>query len=71
MEDCGALQLPSSTTDPTKNVLQWILESKRQSRHKSHRWARLGSARLRLSWCVSLLSRPHAAGLISFLPLSF
>lgn len=46
MEDCGALQLPSSTTDPTKNVLQWILESKRQSRHKSHRWARLGSARL-------------------------
>uniref|UniRef100_H3DKV4 Axin 2 (conductin, axil) n=1 Tax=Tetraodon nigroviridis TaxID=99883 RepID=H3DKV4_TETNG len=36
VEDCGALQLPSSTTDPTQNVLQWILESKRQSRHKSH-----------------------------------
>lgn len=36
MEDCGALQLPSDTTDPTQNVLQWILESKRQSRHKSY-----------------------------------
>lgn len=35
VEDCGALQLPSDTTDPTQNVLQWILESKRQSRHKS------------------------------------
>ncbi|XP_029014923.1 axin-2 isoform X2 [Betta splendens] len=35
-EDCGALQLPSDTTDPTENVLQWILGSKRQSRHKSH-----------------------------------
>lgn len=38
MEDCGPLQLPGSTTDPTQSVLQWILESKRQSRHKSHRW---------------------------------
>uniref|UniRef100_A0A3Q3WM13 Axin 2 n=1 Tax=Mola mola TaxID=94237 RepID=A0A3Q3WM13_MOLML len=36
MEDCEPLQLPSDTTDPTQNVLQWILESKRQSRHKSH-----------------------------------
>lgn len=36
MEDCGALQLPNDTTDPAQNVLQWILESKRQSRHKSH-----------------------------------
>lgn len=36
MEDCGPLQLPSDTTDPTQNVLQWILESKRQGRHKSH-----------------------------------
>ncbi|XP_015242986.1 PREDICTED: axin-2-like [Cyprinodon variegatus] len=35
-EDCGILQLPTDTTDPTQNVLQWILESKRQSRHKSH-----------------------------------
>ncbi|XP_037331730.2 axin-2-like [Pungitius pungitius] len=35
-EDCGPLQLPSDTTDPAQNVLQWILESKRQSRHKSH-----------------------------------
>lgn len=34
MED---LQLPSDTADPTQNVLQWILESKRQGRHKSHR----------------------------------
>ncbi|XP_054615425.1 axin-2-like isoform X6 [Dunckerocampus dactyliophorus] len=34
-EDCEALQLPSDTTDPTQNVLQWILESKRQGRHKS------------------------------------
>lgn len=38
-EDCGILQLPTDTTDPTQNVLQWILESKRQSRHKSHRLA--------------------------------
>lgn len=36
MDDCGPLQLPSDTTDPTQNVLQWILESKRQGRHKSH-----------------------------------
>eukprot|EP00064_Thunnus_orientalis_P011135 superscaffoldBa00001579_g11165 len=36
MEDCGPLQLPSDTTDPTQNVLQWILESKQQGRHKSH-----------------------------------
>lgn len=36
MDDCGILQLPTDTTDPTQNVLQWILESKRQSRHKSH-----------------------------------
>ncbi|XP_056870736.1 axin-2-like isoform X2 [Takifugu flavidus] len=36
VEDCGPLQLPSGTTDPAQNVLQWILESKRQSRHKSH-----------------------------------
>ncbi|TMS15137.1 Axin-2 [Larimichthys crocea] len=36
MEDCGPLQLPSDTTDPTQSVLQWILESKRQGRHKSH-----------------------------------
>ncbi|XP_061830354.1 axin-2 isoform X2 [Nerophis lumbriciformis] len=35
MEDCGALQLPSNTTDPAQNVLQWILESKRQGKHKS------------------------------------
>ncbi|KAJ0058078.1 hypothetical protein NL108_007357 [Boleophthalmus pectinirostris] len=34
-EDCGGLQLPSDTADPAQNVLQWILESKRQSRHKS------------------------------------
>uniref|UniRef100_A0A3Q1EV40 Axin 2 (conductin, axil) n=1 Tax=Acanthochromis polyacanthus TaxID=80966 RepID=A0A3Q1EV40_9TELE len=34
--DCGPLQLPSDTTDPAQNVLQWILESKRQGRHKSH-----------------------------------
>ncbi|XP_068434264.1 axin-2 [Clinocottus analis] len=36
MEDGGPLQLPSGTTDPAQNVLQWILESKRQGRHKSH-----------------------------------
>ncbi|GLD66146.1 axin-2-like protein [Lates japonicus] len=36
MEDCGPLQLPSDTTDPTQNVLQWILESKQRGRHKSH-----------------------------------
>ncbi|XP_068192662.1 axin-2-like [Antennarius striatus] len=36
MDDCGPVQLPSDTTDPTQNVLQWILESKRQSRHKFH-----------------------------------
>ncbi|XP_004558379.1 axin-2 [Maylandia zebra] len=36
MEDCGPLQLPTDTADPTQNVLQWILESKRQGRHKSH-----------------------------------
>lgn len=36
VEDCGPSQLPSDTTDPTQNVLQWILESKRQGRHKSH-----------------------------------
>lgn len=36
MEDCGPLQLPSDTMDPAQNVLQWILESKRQGRHKSH-----------------------------------
>ncbi|XP_056263770.1 axin-2 isoform X2 [Pseudoliparis swirei] len=36
MEACGPLQLPSDTTDPAQNVLQWILESKRQGRHKSH-----------------------------------
>ncbi|XP_028311030.1 axin-2 [Gouania willdenowi] len=36
MEDCSLVQLPSHTTDPTQSVLQWILESKRQSRHKSH-----------------------------------
>nr|XP_054606539.1 axin-2 [Nothobranchius furzeri]XP_054606540.1 axin-2 [Nothobranchius furzeri] len=35
-EDCGSLQLPSATADPTQNVLQWILESKRQGRHKPH-----------------------------------
>lgn len=35
-DDCGPLQLPTDTTDPTQNVLQWILESKRQGRHKSH-----------------------------------
>lgn len=35
-EDCSPIQLPSDTTDPTQNVLQWILESKRQGRHKSH-----------------------------------
>uniref|UniRef100_A0A3B3DF14 Axin 2 (conductin, axil) n=1 Tax=Oryzias melastigma TaxID=30732 RepID=A0A3B3DF14_ORYME len=34
-DDCGPL-LPSDTTDPTQNVLQWIMESKRQSRHKTH-----------------------------------
>uniref|UniRef100_A0A3B4YKD4 Axin 2 (conductin, axil) n=1 Tax=Seriola lalandi dorsalis TaxID=1841481 RepID=A0A3B4YKD4_SERLL len=32
MEDCGPLQLPSDTTDPTQNVLQWILESKQTLR---------------------------------------
>lgn len=37
MEECGPLQLPSDTTDPTQNVLQWILESKQRGRHKSHR----------------------------------
>ncbi|XP_039979863.1 axin-2 isoform X2 [Xiphias gladius] len=36
MDDCGPLQLPSNTTDPTQNVLQWILESKQRGRHKSH-----------------------------------
>ncbi|XP_068574568.1 axin-2 [Cebidichthys violaceus] len=36
MEDGGPSQLPSDTTDPTQNVLQWILESKRQGRHKPH-----------------------------------
>uniref|UniRef100_A0A3B3XFY2 Axin 2 n=1 Tax=Poecilia mexicana TaxID=48701 RepID=A0A3B3XFY2_9TELE len=36
MDDCGISQLPTDTTDPTENVRQWILESKRQSRHKSH-----------------------------------
>ncbi|KAM8845581.1 axin-2 isoform 1-T3 [Spinachia spinachia] len=36
VEDCGLLQLPRDTTDSAQNVLQWILESKRQSRHKSH-----------------------------------
>lgn len=36
MEDCGPVQLPNDTTDPAQNVLQWILESKRQGRHKSH-----------------------------------
>ncbi|XP_061568716.1 axin-2 [Cololabis saira] len=36
MEDCGPVQLPTDTTDPTQNVLQWILESKPQGRHKSH-----------------------------------
>ncbi|XP_037544902.1 axin-2 [Nematolebias whitei] len=35
-EECGSVQLPSDTTDPTQNVLQWILESKRQGRHKSN-----------------------------------
>ncbi|XP_069558849.1 axin-2 [Brachyistius frenatus] len=35
-EDGGPLQLPSDTADPAQNVLQWILESKRQGRHKSH-----------------------------------
>ncbi|XP_013865606.1 axin-2 isoform X2 [Austrofundulus limnaeus] len=34
-EDCGGLQLPNDTTDPAQNVLQWILESKRQGRHKA------------------------------------
>ncbi|MEQ2165309.1 hypothetical protein GOODEAATRI_015538, partial [Goodea atripinnis] len=36
LEDHGISQLPTDTTDPTQSVLQWILESKRQSRHKSH-----------------------------------
>ncbi|XP_029293389.1 axin-2 [Cottoperca gobio] len=36
MDDCGPLQLPNDTTDSAQNVLQWILESKRQGRHKSH-----------------------------------
>ncbi|KAM8825553.1 axin-2 isoform 1-T1 [Synchiropus picturatus] len=36
VEDCGPVQLPCDKTDPTQNVLQWILESKRQSRHKSN-----------------------------------
>ncbi|TNN66187.1 Axin-2 [Liparis tanakae] len=39
VEDGGPLQLPSDTTDSAQNVLQWILESKRQGRHKSHRYA--------------------------------
>ncbi|XP_061555663.1 axin-2-like isoform X4 [Phycodurus eques] len=34
-QECGPLQLPSDTADPAQNVLQWILESKRQGRHKS------------------------------------
>ncbi|XP_036003953.1 axin-2 [Fundulus heteroclitus] len=34
--DCGVSLLPTDTADPAQNVLQWILESKRQSRHKSH-----------------------------------
>ncbi|XP_049600179.1 axin-2 [Syngnathus scovelli] len=34
-EECGPLQPPSDTADPARNVLQWILESKRQGRHKS------------------------------------
>ncbi|XP_019724268.1 axin-2-like [Hippocampus comes] len=34
-QECGPLQLPSNTADPAQNVLQWILESKRQGRHKS------------------------------------
>ncbi|XP_077413624.1 axin-2-like isoform X6 [Vanacampus margaritifer] len=34
-EECEPLQLPSDTADPTQNVLQWILESKRQGKHKS------------------------------------
>ncbi|XP_047215977.1 axin-2-like isoform X2 [Girardinichthys multiradiatus] len=36
LEDHGISQLPTDTTDPTQSVLQWILESKHQSRHKSH-----------------------------------
>ncbi|XP_068606108.1 LOW QUALITY PROTEIN: axin-2-like [Brachionichthys hirsutus] len=36
VDDCGPVQLPRDTADPTQNVLQWILESKRQSRHKFH-----------------------------------
>ncbi|XP_058509531.1 axin-2-like isoform X2 [Solea solea] len=35
-EDYGLIQLPSDMTDPTQNVLQWILESKQRGRHKSH-----------------------------------
>ncbi|XP_057673519.1 axin-2-like isoform X1 [Corythoichthys intestinalis] len=34
-EEYGPLQLPSNTADPAQNVLQWLLESKRQGRHKS------------------------------------
>ncbi|XP_071372324.1 axin-2 [Centroberyx affinis] len=36
MEDGGPLQLPTDTTDRSQNVWQWMLESERQGRHKSH-----------------------------------
>ncbi|XP_076020751.1 LOW QUALITY PROTEIN: axin-2 [Genypterus blacodes] len=35
-DDYRALQLPSDTTDRSQNVWQWILESERQGKHKSH-----------------------------------
>ncbi|KAM3863516.1 axin-2 [Diretmus argenteus] len=35
-EDSKPLQLPTDTTDRSQNVWQWILESERQGRHKSH-----------------------------------
>lgn len=36
---CGGAppQLPSDGTDRTQNVWQWILESERQVKHKTHR----------------------------------
>ncbi|XP_034047133.1 axin-2-like isoform X2 [Thalassophryne amazonica] len=36
IDDCGPLQLPSDTTNPSQNVWQWILESERQGKHKPH-----------------------------------
>lgn len=70
VEDCGPLQLPSNTTDPTQNVLQWILESKRQSRHKSHRWAGALDSAQTVLVCASLLCGHDAGGLMTALNVS-